>query len=80
VNFRVKDAGAAIAAVRAVYAGGAEVDEMDGLSLSLAGWRLNLRRSNTEPLLRLNVEARSGTVEVVAMAEAIGAVIGGSQN
>lgn len=62
LNFRVKDADAAIAAVRAAYACGAEVDEMDGLSLSHAGWRLNVRKSNTEPLVRLNVESRSDYV------------------
>jgi len=33
-------------------------DETDGLSLAFADWRFNLRSSNTEPLLRLNVEAR----------------------
>jgi phosphomannomutase len=66
VNFRVKDADAAIAAVRAAYSGGAELDEMDGLSLSHAGWRLNVRKSNTEPLLRLNVEARGEKVVVDA--------------
>jgi phosphomannomutase len=67
VNFRVKDAYAAIAAVRAAYAVGAEVDEMDGLSLSHAGWRLNVRKSNTEPLVRLNVEARGDAINLSQM-------------
>jgi phosphomannomutase len=31
---------------------------MDGVSLSFSDWRFNLRKSNTEPLIRLNVEAR----------------------
>jgi phosphomannomutase len=67
VNFRVKDADAAIAAVRSAYAAGAEVDEMDGLSLSHAGWRLNVRKSNTEPLVRLNVEARGDVTNLSEM-------------
>jgi phosphomannomutase len=39
-------------------------DETDGLSLAFDDWRLNLRRSNTEPLLRLNVEARGSSVDL----------------
>ena len=58
INFRVEDADAAIARVRAQFAGDARVDEADGLSLSFADWRLNVRKSNTEPLVRLNVEAQ----------------------
>jgi phosphomannomutase len=33
------------------------VDDLDGMTVSTAGWWFNLRASNTEPLLRLNVEA-----------------------
>ena len=75
VNFRVKDADAAIAAVRAAYAGGAEIDEMDGLSLSHAGWRLNVRKSNTEPLVRLNVEARGDATNLSGMVPEVAQVI-----
>ena len=75
VNFRVKDADAAIAAVRAAYAIGAEVDEMDGLSLSHAGWRLNVRKSNTEPLVRLNVEARGRATNLSEMVAEVALVI-----
>jgi phosphomannomutase len=35
-----------------------EIDRLDGLSLSFSNWRLNLRSSSTEPLLRLNIETR----------------------
>ena len=35
------------------------IDETDGISLSFGDWRFNLRKSNTEPLVRLNVEARN---------------------
>ena len=66
VNFRVADVQAAMRQVEAIYAPLAETrDDLDGLSLSFGTWRLNLRASNTEPLLRLNVEAR-GRVELVA--------------
>jgi phosphomannomutase len=75
VNFRVKDADAAIAAVRAAYAGGAEVDEIDGLSLSQAGWRLNVRKSNTEPLVRLNAEARGNATNLSEMVPEVALVI-----
>jgi len=65
VNFRVGDQTAVIAAIEAEYAPKAEArDETDGLSLSFGDWRFNLRASNTEPLLRLNIEAR-GKPELV---------------
>jgi phosphomannomutase len=75
VNFRVKDADAAIAAVRAAYGSGAEIDELDGLSIAHPMWRLNLRQSNTEPLVRLNLEARGSEVDVAAKAAEVAAVI-----
>ncbi|MEL6582745.1 MAG: phosphomannomutase [Pseudomonadota bacterium] len=60
INFRIDDADAAIARVlSAVAADAVARDDTDGLSLSFANWRFNLRRSNTEPLVRLNVETRS---------------------
>ncbi len=48
-----------MAAVRAAYADrrGVEIDELDGLTVSVDDWWFNLRGSNTEPLIRLNVEA-----------------------
>ncbi len=59
VNSRVADAGAATARVRAAFEPTAtEVSELDGLTLGGDGWWFNVRPSNTEPLLRLNVEAR----------------------
>ncbi|WP_424943480.1 phosphomannomutase [Aliiroseovarius crassostreae] len=59
INFRVADAGASVAKVEAGYADQAVArDDTDGMSLDFGAWRLNLRRSNTEPLLRLNIETR----------------------
>ncbi|MBP7002728.1 phosphomannomutase [Amaricoccus sp.] len=66
INFRLGDPAAAVARVRAALEPEAlSMDETDGLSLAFADWRFNLRTSNTEPLLRLNVEAR-GDADLVA--------------
>lgn len=70
INFRLDDPKAAIARVEAAYLPHAvSEDRTDGLSLVMGGamgdWRLNLRCSNTEPLVRLNVEAR-GDADLVA--------------
>ncbi len=60
INFVVADPAAIRARVDAAYAAGARGrDETDGLSLDMGAWRFNLRSSNTEPLLRLNVETRA---------------------
>ncbi|UZP67530.1 phosphomannomutase [Desulfovibrio mangrovi] len=59
INRRVQDAKACIRAVREVFEPQAlRVDETDGISLEFPEWRFNLRSSNTEPVLRLNVESR----------------------
>ncbi|MEM1077055.1 MAG: phosphomannomutase [Pseudomonadota bacterium] len=66
INFRVADPERAVAAVLGELGPQAvEIDHTDGLSLSFGQWRANLRRSNTEALLRLNVEAR-GDADLVA--------------
>ena len=44
--------------IEAEYGTGGRIDRTDGLSVEYADWRFNLRSSNTEPVLRLNVEAR----------------------
>ena len=59
INRKVADAPALLIKVQAVYADKAiDIDHTDGLSMEFANWRFNLRASNTEPLLRLNVESR----------------------
>ena len=59
INFKVSSVMHSLSQVRSSFAGQAEViDETDGLSFEFADWRFNLRGSNTEPLLRLNVETR----------------------
>jgi phosphomannomutase len=59
INSQVADQAAATAQVRGLWEPrpGVEVDELDGLTVSGPDWWFNLRPSNTEPLLRLNVEA-----------------------
>ncbi|MGC1524336.1 MAG: phosphomannomutase CpsG [Steroidobacteraceae bacterium] len=82
LNYRVPDAQAAIAAIEARYAPQAMVlDRVDGVSFEFADWRFNLRSSNTEPLLRLNVEARGSvnlmrakTEELLGLLKSQGAV------
>ena len=59
INFRVPGASAKLQEILAAYtAQQPTVDETDGVSLEFPDWRFNLRCSNTEPLLRLNVETR----------------------
>jgi phosphomannomutase len=59
INSTVADAKAAMAQVEKIYVkkGEVEVDHLDGLTINGDNWWFNLRASNTEPLLRLNVEA-----------------------
>jgi phosphomannomutase/phosphomannomutase/phosphoglucomutase len=65
INYRVAEAGAALSRVEAHFSNlQPVVDRTDGLCLEFADWRLNLRSSNTEPLLRLNVESRGDTALV----------------
>ena len=57
INTKVKDVTKSISRVRDKYHGKYQVDELDGLTITASTWWFNLRPSNTEPLLRLNVEA-----------------------
>lgn len=59
VNSRVENADAVIKSIKAKYSAlpDFEIDELDGLTVSTTSWWFNVRASNTEPLLRLNVEA-----------------------
>lgn len=60
INSKIEDPKSAIAAVEAHFADTAEtVDYTDGLSMNFENWRFNLRMSNTEPVVRLNVESRA---------------------
>ena len=66
INFRLEDPGAAIDRVVARFEPMAVArDDTDGISLEFGDWRFNLRRSNTEPVVRLNVESR-GQADLLA--------------
>ncbi|MFG2141688.1 phosphomannomutase/phosphoglucomutase [Streptomyces sp. NPDC048650] len=68
LNNTVDDQAGRLAAVKAAYENrtGVTIDELDGLTVTAADWWFNVRPSNTEPLLRLNVEARdAATVDRV---------------
>ncbi|KIZ18964.1 phosphomannomutase/phosphoglucomutase [Streptomyces natalensis] len=78
INSTVDDQTARLAAIKAAYQGreGITLDELDGLTVTAADWWFNVRPSNTEPLLRLNAEARdTATVERVRD-EALGIIRG----
>jgi phosphomannomutase len=72
INTQVDDPATAIDRVAAEFQG-REQDRLDGLSVDCGDWWFNLRPSNTEPLLRLNLEARtldmceSGVAEVLSL-------------
>jgi phosphomannomutase len=82
LNYRVPDSGTVLKAVESRYAPAALAsDRTDGISYEFADWRFNLRSSNTEPLIRLNVEARgsqdlmrSRTQELLELLRSQGAV------
>lgn len=86
LNFEVEDKAAAIARIRAAYAHEAsEVTEIDGLRLEFRNetrpegdWWFSLRQSNTEPLLRLNVEARGKTTMEEKRDELVAIIKGGA--
>jgi len=75
INTRVADPLAAIEDVAAAFAG-AHQDRLDGLTVEFDDWWFNLRPSNTEPLLRLNVEAANAEECAVHTAEVL-ALFGG---
>lgn len=80
MNFKVDDTGAAIEMVLSAYRADAlSIDETDGVSLAFDGWRFNLRRSNTEPLVRLNVEGKGTADALTGYVSTIADVLGGAR-
>ena len=76
INFRLDDPAGAIDRVIARFAQAAlRRDDTDGISLEFADWRFNLRSSNTEPVVRLNVESRGDAALVRDRAAEIGAIL-----
>jgi phosphomannomutase len=58
VNSHVQDVKSVLDKVEAQYGPGGDISHLDGLSIDYPTWRFNLRGSNTEPVIRLNVETR----------------------
>ena len=80
INRKVADSKATIQAIRQRYERGAvAVDFTDGLSVEYDAWRFNLRSSNTEPLIRLNVESRGDAALMQAKTAELLALIGGEE-
>ena len=79
INRELRDPAGALELIRGRYAPGARtVDDTDGLSFEFTDWRFNLRLSNTEPVIRLNVETRGDpalldqqTREILAILDAL---------
>ncbi len=77
INRQVEDASATLESLHEKYAADAlSVDDTDGYSFEFADWRFNIRMSNTEPVVRLNLESRGDvalmeakTAEVLAIVE-----------
>ncbi|MBF7980252.1 MULTISPECIES: phosphomannomutase CpsG [Rahnella] len=60
INMHLNQPEVAVESLKQIYKKQAiKTDELDGLSLEFSGWRFNLRSSNTEPVVRLNVESRN---------------------
>jgi phosphomannomutase len=81
LNRKLPDAKAVLVAAEKKYGAGAIIDHTDGLSVDHPDWRFNIRASNTEPLVRLNVEARGDvalmrekTADLLAFLDSMGAV------
>ena len=58
------DVDKAISSIFKKYKNEASIDRTDGISFTFEDWRFNVRKSNTEPFIRLNVEARGTKINV----------------
>ncbi len=78
MNFEVDDKDGALAELKQTFVSRGAVDELDGVTIdcfSTEGWWCNVRKSNTEPLLRLNLEARDNST-LARMIETISPMLG----
>lgn len=71
INFEVEDKEAKMAEVKERYGAEGRVTEIDGIRIDFDGWWLSVRASNTEPLLRLNLEAKEEAVMEEKKAELV---------
>ncbi|HEY7031109.1 MAG TPA: phosphomannomutase/phosphoglucomutase [Thermomicrobiales bacterium] len=84
INLKVEDKTGALARIESTYrAKGATIDRLDGVTVGFADWWFNVRPSNTEPLLRVNIEAETperlegATKEVLTLIQGTGSGAGG---
>jgi phosphomannomutase len=77
INRRVDDVETLLTSIESEHAGAPDVSRLDGLLVRYPDWWFNLRPSNTEPVLRLNVEAKTEAV-MIEKRDALLARIGGS--
>ncbi|MCG8415278.1 MAG: phosphomannomutase, partial [Pseudomonadales bacterium] len=76
INNTIEDPSALIETIEQKYSAAAErIDHTDGLSMDFSEWRFNVRMSNTEPVVRLNVESRGDTALMQAKTAELLAII-----
>jgi phosphomannomutase len=78
INSTVSDVAAVLASVRAAFADRGVADDDDGVTITGEDWWVNVRASNTEPLVRLNVEARQENTMAALRDEALAIIQGGT--
>jgi phosphomannomutase len=76
INSEVHDTRAVLEKLRALYAGQGRVIELDGFSVEFDAWWFNVRSSNTEPLIRLNLEAKTRALMEQKRDEILGLIRG----
>ena len=78
LNFIVSDAVKCFKRIKESFLSDAIlIEELDGLSMTFANWRFNLRKSNTEPLVRLNIETRCDQSLLIQKTKELKALIDG---
>jgi len=74
LNSRVDDVAGKLAELEARFGAESEIDHLDGVSVITSDWHMNVRPSNTEPLLRLNLEARTQAIMEQKRDEVLGLI------
>lgn len=79
INRKVKDSAEVLAKVEGKYAASGKADKLDGLTVDYDNWRFNVRISNTEPVVRLNVETRADKKLLAEKTQELLDLIGGEE-
>lgn len=79
INRKVKDSAEVLAKVESKYAASGKADHLDGLTVDYDKWRFNVRISNTEPVVRLNVETRADKKLLAEKTQELLELIGGEE-